>query len=58
MMQLIGASSLPASVMFPIVTGGTVILSSVAGSVVFREKLSSKQWAGIVLCFIGTVLFL
>lgn len=58
MMQLIGASSLPASVMFPIVTGGTVILSSVAGSAVFREKLSSKQWAGIVLCFIGTVLFL
>ena len=58
MCQLMGAAALPATVLFPLVTGGTVILSAFAGFLAFREKPSQKQWIGVALCFVGTLLFL
>lgn len=57
-LQLVGASNLPASVMFPIITGGSIIFSSLAGKIFFKEKLSKLQWISIAMCFIGTCLFL
>lgn len=58
MMQLIGAKELPATVLYPIVTGGSIIFSALAGKVFFKEKLPAYQLVSIVLCFIGTLLFL
>lgn len=58
MLQLIGATTLPATVLYPFVTGGSVILTSFAGVFVFKEKLSARQLAGIAICFVGTLLFL
>lgn len=58
MLQLIGAKELPATVLYPFVTGGSVILTSVAGVLVFREKLTVRQIFGIAICFVGTLLFL
>ncbi len=58
MLQLVGAEHLPATVLYPFITGGAVILTALASAVVFKEKLSKKQWAGVFLCFIGTLLFL
>ena len=58
LLQLIGAKSLPASVLYPIVTGGAIIFSAISGRVFFRERLSKLQIASIILCFIGTLLFL
>ncbi len=58
MLQLIGAITLPASVLYPFITGGSVILTSFAGMIVFNEKLSARQILTIVICFIGTLLFL
>lgn len=58
MLQLMGASNLPATVLYPLVTGGSVILSAIAGLVVYKEKLNLRQWLGIALCFAGTLLFL
>ena len=58
MLQLMGASNLPATVLYPLVTGGSVILSAIAGLVVYKEKLNFRQWLGIALCFAGTLLFL
>lgn len=58
MLQLIGATQLPATVLYPMVTGGSVILTSLAGVIVFREKLSARQWAGVGICFVGTLFFL
>jgi len=58
MLQLIGAKTLPATVLYPIVTGGSIIFSALAGKMFFKEKLSAYQLASIVLCFIGTLLFL
>ena len=58
MLQLIGATQLPASVLYPMVTGGSVIITSLAAVAVFREKLSARQWIGVAICFVGTWFFL
>ncbi len=58
MLQLIGAKTLPATVLYPMVTGGSIIFSSLSGLIFFKEKLSVYQIISIVLCFIGTLLFL
>ena len=58
MLQLIGAKGLPATVLYPIVTGGSIIFSALSGKVFFKEKLSSYRLISVALCFVGTVLFL
>lgn len=58
MLQLIGAKELPATVLYPIITGGSIVFSALSGKVFFREKLTSFQLISISLCFIGTLLFL
>lgn len=56
--QLLGSKEIPATILFPLITGGSVIFSTLAGLIIFKEKLSAKQWFGIALCFTGTLLFL
>ena len=58
LLQLIGARTLPATALYPMVTGGAIIFSAIAGRVFFKEKLSRQQLWGIGLSFIGTLLFL
>ena len=58
LLQLIGARNLPATVLYPIITGGSIIGSAVAGRVFFREKMEKKMVLGILLCFAGTCCFL
>ena len=57
-LQLVGAAKLPASVLYPMVTGGSIIFSALAGVLIFRERLRWQQIISIILCFIGTLLFL
>ena len=57
--QLIAAASdMPASVQYPMITGGTVILSAAVGRVFFGERQSKLSLAGILLAFAATFLFL
>lgn len=58
LLQLWGAASLPATVLYPFITGGSIVASSLAGVVFFKEKLSKNLIAGIILCFVGMVMFL
>jgi len=58
MLQLIGATTLPASVLYPLITGGSVILTSFAGTAVIKEKLPKRQILTITICFIATLMFL
>jgi len=58
MLQLIGAKNLPATVLYPFITGGSIILTALCGLFVFKEQLTKRQWAGISICFVGTLLFL
>ncbi len=57
-LQLIGASQLPASVLYPMITGGTVIFSSLAGILIFKDKVPKRVIVSILLCFAGTLMFL
>ena len=58
LLQLTGAKELPASVLYPIVTGGSIVFSTVFGKIFFKEKPTIYQLCGVLLCFIGTCLFL
>ncbi|MBQ4559467.1 MAG: EamA family transporter [Tyzzerella sp.] len=58
MLQLIGAVNLPATVLYPIVSGGSIIFSTIAGMICFKERPNLYQKIGVVLCFVGTCLFL
>ena len=56
--QLIGAANVPASVLYPLVTGGSVVLSAVAGLLFFKEKPDKISGIGLLLSFAATFLFL
>ncbi|MBR5446306.1 MAG: hypothetical protein IKV57_09285 [Clostridia bacterium] len=58
MLQLIGAANVPASVLYPMVTGGMMVLSAVAGMVFFKEYPDKKTAVGLLLSFAATFLFL
>ncbi len=58
MFQLIGAANVPASVLYPLVTGGSVVLSAVAGLLFFKEKPDKVSAIGLLLSFAATFLFL
>ena len=45
------------AVFFPIVNGGGLVLTTLAAVLLFKEKLSKKQWIGVVLG-IASVVFL
>lgn len=56
-LHLLAADGVPASVQFPIVSGGVIVLSALASAFFFREKLSKKEWISIAGAFGATVLF-
>ena len=41
-LQLNGAKNLPATVLYPLITGGTIIFSSVTGIIFFKEQISKS----------------
>ena len=57
-LQLEGAKNLPASVLYPIITGGGIILTGIFGRIFFGEQPSKRQWISILICFVGTFMFL
>ncbi|MBQ4354846.1 MAG: EamA family transporter, partial [Clostridia bacterium] len=57
-LQLISAGKVDASAMYPMMTGGSVVLSALAGLVFFREKPDKISLIGILLAFAATFLFL
>ena len=57
-LQMLGARNLPAVLLYPVVTGGSIILSALFGLLFFKEKLDKFNIISIVLAFAATVLFL
>lgn len=43
------------AVFFPIVNGGGLVLATLAAVLLFKEKLSKKQWIGVVLGIVSVV---
>ena len=44
------------AVFFPIVNGGVIVLSGLASVLVFKEKISGKKLAGLIIGIIATCL--
>ena len=57
LLQLLAAIKLPASMQYPFVTGGSVILTTLAAALFFREKITLKGYISLILMLAGTVLF-
>lgn len=51
------ASNVPASVQYPLVSGGVIVLSALTSAFIFKEKLSLKEWLSVVGVFASTFLF-
>ncbi len=56
-LQLNGASDIPATVLYPLITGGAIVFTSLLGAICFKEKLSKNVIASILLCTTGLVIF-
>lgn len=56
-LQLEGAKNLPASMLYPMLTGGTIALTGLFALIFFGEKLSKRNWIAVLLCVLGTCLF-
>ncbi len=55
---IVAASPLPASVQYPMITGGSIVLSALAGLLFFHEKQDKWSLCGIGISFAATFLFL
>lgn len=47
----------PASIMFPIISGGSIILTFVCSFILFKEKLSKRQLIGASIGVVAIVFF-
>lgn len=56
-LHLKAASFVPASVQFPLVSGGVIVLSALASKLIFKEKITSKEWISVAGAFVSTLLF-
>ena len=56
-LHLLAASDVPASVQFPLVSGGVIVMSALVSAFFFKEKLNAKEWIAIGGAFLSTVLF-
>lgn len=50
------SGAMPSVIFFPIVNGGVIVLSGLASLIVFKEKLSPKKLAGLIIGIIATCL--
>ncbi|HPE95475.1 MAG TPA: hypothetical protein PLT66_05365, partial [Bacillota bacterium] len=55
--NLTGARTMDAAVLYPMVTGGTITLTSLAGWLIYKEKASTASIISVVVSLTGTVLF-
>ena len=58
LLQLNGAANLPATVVYPVITGGSIVFTAAAGWIFLKEKPTKALIFGVLVCFIGTCLFL
>ena len=49
------AGQMPSAVFFPIINTGSLVLTTIAASLVFKERLSKKQWAGLACGIISSL---
>lgn len=56
-LHLMAAETVPASVQFPLVSGGVIVLSALASAMIFREKVTRQEWLCVGGAFMATFLY-
>ncbi|MDO4618642.1 MAG: EamA family transporter [Clostridia bacterium] len=56
-LQLNGAKVLDATICYPIITGGSIIFTSIVGPICFKEKMTKKSAIAILISLVGTCMF-
>ena len=56
-LQLLCATYVPATVQFPVMSGGTIVFTALFGMICFKEKLSIRQALCLLLCIVSTIVF-
>ena len=56
-LHLAVAEKVPASVQFPLVSGGVIVLSAIVSRLIFKEKISKIEWVSVVGALVSTILF-
>jgi len=56
-LHLMAAETVPASVQFPLVSGGVIVLSALVSAFIFKEKVSRQEWLCVGGAFLATFLF-
>lgn len=56
--QLLGAKNLDAGMLYPLISGGSIIVTAIAAFFAFREKPSRPALVGIILCIGGMCFFI
>ena len=49
------SGALPTAIFFPIYNVGILILTTLSAIVIFKEKLSLKQWIGVAIGIISVI---
>lgn len=58
LIMALGAGSMAASTIFPLMNIMAILFASVAGVLVFKEHLSPRQWTGMMLCITALALIM
>ena len=56
--NVMSAIFVPATVLYPLITGGTIIFSCLAGWLVFKETITKKLVLGLCVCMVGIAGFM
>lgn len=57
MLQLVAASNIPATILYPIVTGGTIVGTALFDRICFGQHINNRTKISILFCIIALVLF-
>ena len=57
LLLLLGAAALPATVMYPFISGGSIAFSAIAGIIFFKDRLSKRVIFSSLLCIFGMIIF-
>lgn len=58
LLQLNAAKTLPATMLYPFITGGSILFSTFAARIFFKEKINLYTWISLALMLCGTILFI
>ena len=58
LLSSIAAENIPAVAQYPLITGATIVFSSILAAIIYKEKPTKIQLAQIIISFAATVLFM